>query len=62
MLGVADQYHTVDDVAEVNGFIAPILQGSFLYKSLGTRLLPHSPHIYDSIITSTLDRASICLL
>ena len=32
MLGVADQYHVVDDVVEVNGFIAPVLPGSFLYK------------------------------
>ena len=32
MLGVADQYHAVDDVAEVNGFIPPMLPGSFLYE------------------------------
>ena len=40
MLGVADQYHVIDNVVEVNGFIPPMLPGSSMRKSLGTRLQP----------------------
>ena len=32
MLGVANQYHALDDVAEVNSFITSMLPGSFLYE------------------------------
>ena len=38
MLGVADQYHAVDDVAEVNAFIPPMLS---------TRLFPLRESLYE---------------
>jgi len=47
-MGVTTAYHAVDDVAEVNGSIPPMLPGSFLrekergYEASGSQCsLPH---------------------